>query len=144
MPKSYASTIVNASADTVWSYVRDFANLHEWLPSIETCKIVGDAEAKVGAVRELTAQGGEAVFHERLTLLDDEARRYTYEFIDSPLPVWEYRSEMRVAPVTDSGQTFIEWWGDFEADEKDDAAMAEFFTKNVYGSGLETLHKRFS
>jgi carbon monoxide dehydrogenase subunit G len=142
MPKSYASTIVNASADTVWSYVRDYANLNEWLPSIETCEIEGDIPAdQVGAVRRLAT--GDAVFHERLTLLDDEGRRYGYEFVDSPLPVRDYRSEIRVAPVTDSGRAFVEWWGEFDADEKDAESMTEFFTKAVYGTGLETLGKRF-
>jgi hypothetical protein len=144
MPKSYASTVVNASADTVWSSIRDFAKLDEWLPPIETCEIEGDAAAdQIGAVRRLTAQGGDAVFHERLTVFDEEGRRYAYEFVDSPLPVRDYRSEIRVAQVTDSGQAFVEWWGEFNADEKDVEAMTTFFTKNVYGAGLESLRKRF-
>ena len=146
MPKSYASTVVNASADTVWSFVRDFANLDEWLASIETCEIQGDTPAdQAGAVRRLTAQGGEAVFHERLVRFDDTERRYAYEFVDSPLPVRGYRSEIRVAPVTDSSreQAFVEWWGDFDADEKDVEAMRKFFTKAVYGTGLADLRNRF-
>jgi hypothetical protein len=145
MPKPYASTIVNAPADTVWSFVRDFSNLHEWLPSIETCAIEGDARPdEPGAVRRLTAQGGEAVFHERLVDFADEGRSYAYEFVDSPLPVRDYRAGIRVAPVTDSGQAFVEWWGEFEADDKDAEPMTEFFTKNVYGAGLATLHDRFA
>jgi hypothetical protein len=144
MPKSYASTVISASADTVWSLVRDFANLDEWLPAIETCEIQGDTPAgQVGAVRRLTAQGGESVFDERLVSFDEAGRRYAYEFVASPLPVRGYRSEIRVAPVTDSGQAFVEWWGDFDADEKDVEAMTAFFTKAVYGSGLESLRKRF-
>lgn len=144
MPKSYASTVINASADTVWSFVRDFANLDEWLPSIETCEIQGDTPAgQVGAVRRLTSQGGASVFHERLVAFDDAGRRYAYEFVDSPLPVRGYRSEIRVAPVTDSGHAFVEWWGDFDADEQDLEPMSKFFTETVYGSGLENLRKHF-
>jgi ribosome-associated toxin RatA of RatAB toxin-antitoxin module len=144
MPKSYASAVINASADTVWSYVRDFANLDEWLPSIETCDVQDDMPAdQIGAIRRLTALGGDAVFHERLVSFDDEERSYAYEFVDSPLPVRNYRSQIRVAPVTDSGQAFVEWWGDFDADEKDLEAMRGFFTTGVYGSGLEALRKRF-
>jgi hypothetical protein len=143
MPTSYASTIVNAPADTVWAYLRDFANLHEWLPSIETCEIEAGA-GEVGAVRRLTAQGGEAVFRERLVAFDDTGRSYAYEFVDSPLPVRDYRSEIRVAPVTDSGQAFVEWWGDFAADDKDADGMTKFFTKNIYGAGLAALRERFA
>ena len=145
MPKSYASTIVNAPAATVWAYVRDFANLHEWLASIETCEIEGGARPdQVGAVRRLTAQGGDAVFHERLVSFDDEDRSYGYEFVDSPLPVRGYRSQIRVAPVTDSGQAFVEWWGEFEAADEDVEPMVEFFAKNIYGAGLAALRDRFA
>src|SRR3954454_16023157 len=50
MPRSYASAVINASADEVWSYVRDFANLGEWLSSIETCEIEGGGDVRVGSV----------------------------------------------------------------------------------------------
>jgi hypothetical protein len=144
MPKSYASTIVNAPADTVWSYVRDFSNLHEWLPAIETCEIEGGAGAdEIGAVRLLTATGGDARFRERLVAFDDAGRSYAYEFVESPLPVRDYRSQIRVAPVTDSGQAFVEWWGDFTADDEQLEPMSKFFTKNVYGAGLASLRERF-
>ena len=76
MPKSYASTIINAPADTVWSFVHHYDNLDEWLPSIETCEMEDGARAdEVGAVRRLTAAGGDAVFRERLVSFDDEVAR---------------------------------------------------------------------
>ncbi|HEU5160242.1 MAG TPA: SRPBCC family protein [Streptosporangiaceae bacterium] len=145
MPQSYASTVVNAPAATVWSYIRDFANLHEWLPSIETCELEGDAAAdEVGAVRRLGTQPGQPPIRERLVFFDDEDRSYAYEFIESPLPVRDYRSRIRVATVTDTGQAFIEWRGEFSADENDVDAMVKFFTENVYGAGLASLRDRFA
>jgi hypothetical protein len=145
MLKAYASTIVNAPADTVWAYLRDFSNLHEWQPSIETCEIEGDAAPEqIGAIRRLTAQGGQAVFRERLVSFDDDGRSYSYEFLVSPLPVRDYRSTLRVAPVTDSGQAFVEWRGEFGADDNDAEPMIKFFAENVYGAGLGTLAGRFA
>lgn len=144
MPKSYASTVINAPADKVWAYLGDFSNLDEWHPVIESCEIEGDDRPdQVGAIRRLTAQGGQAVFRERLVAFDDEGRSLTYEIVESPLPVRDYRSTIRVASVTDSGRTFVEWWGDFAADDKDVEPMTRFFTKDVYGDGLATLHDRF-
>jgi hypothetical protein len=149
MPKPYASAVVNAQADTVWGYLRDFSNLDEWQPAIESCEIEGAVRAdEVGAVRRLTAQGGQAVFRERLVAFDDEGRSLTYVFVESPLPVRDYRSTIRVAPVTDSaagtGQTFVEWWGEFAADDKDAEAMTKFFAKDVYGDGLAALRERYA
>jgi uncharacterized protein YndB with AHSA1/START domain len=145
MPKPYASTVISAPADTVWAYLRDFSNLDEWAPSIESCEIEADARPdQVGAVRRLTAQGGQAVFRERLLAFDDEGRSFSYEFVESPLPVRDYRSTIRVVPVTDSGQAFVEWWGEFAADDKDAEPMTELFTKNIYGSGLAALGDRYA
>jgi Polyketide cyclase / dehydrase and lipid transport len=145
MPKPYASTLVNAPAETVWAYLRDFSNLDEWAPSIDSCEIEGGAQAdQVGAIRLLSAQGGRAVFRERLVAFDDEGRSYAYEFLESPLPVRDYRSTIRVAPVTDSGQAFVEWWGEFAADDKDAGPMTELFAKDVYGAGLSALRDRYA
>lgn len=145
MPKPYASTVVNAPADTVWSYLRDYSNLDEWLPAIDSCEIQGGARRdEVGAIRRLTAQNGEAVFEERLVAFDDQGRSYSYQFVESPLPVRDYRSTIRVAPVTDSGQAFVEWWGEFTADDQDAGPMTEFFAKDVYGAGLTSLRDRYS
>jgi hypothetical protein len=149
MPKPYASAVINAQADTVWAYLRDFSNLDEWQPVIESCEIEGDTRPnEVGAVRRLTAQGGQAVFRERLVAFDDAGRSFTYEFVDSPLPVRDYRSTIRVAPVTDSvadsGRAFVEWWGEFAADDKDAEPMTKFFAKDVYGDGLASLRDRYA
>jgi Polyketide cyclase / dehydrase and lipid transport len=145
MPKSYASTVINAPTDTVWAYVRDFSNLDEWQPAIESCEIEGGARPdQVGAIRRLTAQGGQATFRERLIAFDDEGRSLTYEFVESPLPVRDYRSTIRVAPVTNTGQTFVEWWGEFAADDKDAEPMTKFFAKDVYGDGLDSLRDRYA
>lgn len=149
MPKSYASTVINAPADKVWVYLRDFSNLDEWLPSIESCEIEDGARPdQVGTVRRLTTQGGQAAIRERLLAFDDEGRSYSYQFVESPLPVRDYRSTIRVAPVTDpatdTGQAFVEWWGEFAADDKDAEAMTEFFTKDVYSAGLAELRGRYA
>jgi hypothetical protein len=34
MPKPYASTVLPASADRAWEYLRDFAGISEWHPGI--------------------------------------------------------------------------------------------------------------
>ena len=149
MPKPYASAVINATADEVWSYVRDFGNIAEWLPSIETCEIEAGAEgeagsggASVGVVRRLTG-ANDAVFRERLVALSDADRSLSYEFVESPFPVRFLRATVRVAPVTDSGQAFVEWWGVFDADAGDEERMVKIFTKAVYAAGLEGLGEHF-
>jgi polyketide cyclase/dehydrase/lipid transport protein len=143
MGTSYASAVINASADEVWAIVRDFGELAEWAPSIESCEIEGGGDGTlVGAVRRLSTAGG--VFRERLVALSDADRSLSYEFVESPLPVRKVLATMRVAPVTATGGAFVEWSSEFDADAKDEEMVTKIFTKAVYAAGLDALGKHFS
>ncbi|GAA4228457.1 SRPBCC family protein [Streptosporangium album] len=136
---AYASTVLNASADEVWDYLRDFGNLAEWLPGITLCEIEEGDDSQPGTVRRLEGTGG--TFRERLLTLDDGSRSASYEIIESPLPVRDYRAVHRVSPVTDSGRAFVEWSATFEADDEEE--MTKIFTRGVFEPGLASLHKCF-
>ncbi|MEU8378772.1 SRPBCC family protein [Streptosporangium sp. NPDC048865] len=136
---AYASTVINASADEVWKYLRDFGNVAEWLPGVTGCEIEDGGDPLPGAVRRLDSLAG--VIRERLLTLDDASRSATYEILESPLPVRDYRAVYRVAPVTDSGRAFVEWSATFEAD--DEAEVATFVVQLIFAPGLAALHERF-
>jgi carbon monoxide dehydrogenase subunit G len=143
MPKPYASAVLPVSADRVWEYIRDFGNLADWHPGIASGEMEDGAGDQVGRVRRLAGPGGEE-FRERLVALDDAARSYTYEMIGGPFPMRFYRATLRVAPVTDTGHAFVEWEGDFDADEKDEATLSQTFARGVFATGLTALQERFS
>ncbi|MFV2174460.1 SRPBCC family protein [Actinomadura sp. LOL_016] len=143
MPRSYASTVLNAPADEVWSYLRDFANVAEWMPGVETGVIEDGGPAdRIGCVRRLIGPG-DSVFRERLTALDDEGRAYRYEILECPLPVRDVRGKLRVTPVTGTGRSFVEWSADFSADAADELAMGRTLERGIYSTGLEALARRF-
>lgn len=143
MARAYASGVVNASADEVWSVVRDFNGLPDWHPAIEGSEITEGTNGSVGAVRTLALSGGGAV-SERLLALDDTDRTYTYEFTDAgPFPVRTYRSTIRVAPVTDAGAAFVEWSCWFDADATDEPGLVKQYGKGVYATGIGALQTRF-
>ncbi|POM22443.1 Polyketide cyclase / dehydrase and lipid transport [Actinomadura rubteroloni] len=142
MPRPYASAVLNATADEVWAYVRDFAGLAAWMPGVDTAVIEdGGPGDRIGCVRRLIGPG--SVFRERLTALDDAARRYAYETLSCPLPVRDVRGRIRVAPVPGTGRALIEWSGTFTADPADERAMERTFSGGIYGGGLEALSRRF-
>ncbi|MER7544382.1 SRPBCC family protein [Spirillospora sp. NPDC127506] len=143
MPRSYASAVLDATADEVWSYLRDFGNLAEWMPGVQTGVIEdGGPGDRVGCVRRLIGPG-DSVFRERLISLDDAGRGYSYEIVESPLPVRGARGRLRVAPVTATGQAFVEWWADFSADAGDEEAMTKTLAEGIYATGLSALAERF-
>lgn len=142
MPRPYASAVVPADPDDVWRLVRDFDGLPGWHPAISASELSTGTAAEVGAVRELTlADGGVVV--ERLVTLDDAARSCTYEILQSPFAVRRYVATIRVTPVTESGQTFVEWWSEYDADSGAEAELSALFANGVYAAGLSALRTRF-
>lgn len=140
MPVPYASAVIPADAAAVWQAVRPFDALSVWHPDIAVSELEGDAQpTEIGAVRHLRLADGETEVRERLVAFDDTARSYTYEFVTSPFPVRSYRSTIRVAPVTDSGHSFVEWWAIYDADAADEAELTATFADGVYTTGLAGL-----
>lgn len=139
MTLSYASAVIPASADRVWSIVRDFNGLPETHPGIASSTIEGGAApAEVGCVRALTlADGGQV--RERLVALDDRDRSYTYEILTSPFPIRSYVATIRVRPVTSGDESFVEWYAHFDADAADEAKLDETFSSGVFATGLGGL-----
>ena len=111
--------VVNAPVDKVWATMRNFHDM-SWAPGVITsCVAVGDtAGDAVGAQRVLNE-----AFHETLRSIDDTALRLTYTIDDGPGPVSKqavknYVGDLRVAPITENGTSFVEWQSSYEsADE---------------------------
>jgi polyketide cyclase/dehydrase/lipid transport protein len=142
MPRPYASGVVPASADAVWSHIRDFNGLPDWHPAIVASELTSGSGGEVGAVRRLTLGDGGVVV-ERLLVLDDPDRSFTYEFVENPFGARRYVAAVRVAPVTASGEAFVEWWAEFDSDAADEQRLTDFFADGVYATGIGALREHF-
>jgi len=78
-----------------------------------------------------------------LTALDDARRTFTYELVEHPFPVRRSVSTLRVLPVVDTGEAFVEWSAESEEDATDSAG-AQALVEELYGSGLTALRQRFA
>jgi hypothetical protein len=144
MPKPYASGVVPASADDVWQIVRQFNGLADWHPIISESKIESGSAQEVGAIRRLTLADGSQVA-ERLLMLNDDDRSYTYAFTDpGAMPVRSYKSTVRVAPITATGQAFVEWWAWFDSEAAVERDMSKTYSEAVYAAGIAALAERFT
>ncbi len=146
MARSYRSAVIPAPVERVWSVVRDFDGMPLWHPAIASSEIE-DARpaAEVGCVRHLSLPDG-ATIRERLVALDEPGRSCTYEILDGPFPIRSYRAVIRVAPITGSGETFVEWYGDYDpetAGPEAERQLEETFGDTVYAPGLSGLRKHF-
>lgn len=144
MPRAYASTVITAPVEQVWDVVRDFNTLNTWHPAIEDSSLDSGSGGDVGAVRRLTLGGGGGVVVERLLRLDDVDHLFTYEILESPFAVRRYVATLQLVPISDTDQTFGQWWAEYDAEGADEAELTTFFSGAVFGDGLAALKKRYA
>lgn len=123
---------INTTADKAWSAIGDFCGIKNWHPSIVSCELQNEITANV---RILTTKDG-AKFIEQAIYWNDQTRAYSYRNLESPLPVENYTSTIRVLPI-DSGKVNIVWISAFKPIGP--AAKAKSLVSETYSAGLKTL-----
>jgi uncharacterized protein YndB with AHSA1/START domain len=132
MARAYASIILKAPVETVWSIVRDFNALPKWTGGgVTTSKIEKGLDADVvGCVRAFHLANGVLV-RERLLMLDDAKRCFTYNFETPAFPVKNYLATLRLYPVTHTDQTF--------AAPGDEGKYQKIVSNDVFAGNFKSL-----
>jgi hypothetical protein len=143
MATAYASTIIDAPVETVWSLVRDFNGLPSWIPAVGDSTIEEGLDSDVvGCVRAFHI--GEQLVRERLLSLDDRFYTFTYNFETPAFPVKNYLARMTLIPVTKGDRTFAEWTADFDEAPGDEGKYVEIVSKNVFQGGWDALKAKIA
>jgi uncharacterized protein YndB with AHSA1/START domain len=141
MARAYASIILKAPVETVWSLVRNFNGLPLWAPAIAKSKIEGGLDADVvGCVRSFHTQDGGHI-RERLLALDDANYTFTYNFEKPAFPVKNYLATLRLYPVTATDHTFAEWTATFDEAPEDAGKYERIVSKDVFAANFKNLAK---
>jgi hypothetical protein len=143
MVQVYVSSVIDASADTVWSRIRDFNGMPQWHPSIVDSRIEnGQPADRVGSIRQIQTKDGGTI-RERLLALSDYEYSFSYEILESPMGVANYVSTLKLTPVTDGARCFAEWSAEFECEEGRERELAESVGQGVFQGGFDALKRHF-
>lgn len=135
----YRSMILNAPIDGVWAAVRDFDGVAHWNPAVAASRMESGAPTLIGGIRQLDIADG-SVFRETLLAHSDLEHFYTYDIIDSPLPVQNYISTHRFLPITHSAQTLGIWESTFDCAPDQAEAMEKIVGDQIYIGGMQGLN----
>jgi hypothetical protein len=119
----------------IWAIVGDFCAIKTWHPVVEDC-----VETKEGDVifRTLSLKGGGTI-KEKLTGKDDLS--YSYEIVESPLPVKNYKSKLWLEVDDEPDRSVIYWQSDFDANgASDDDAKAKI--TDVLAAGVKGIKQQ--
>ena len=123
---------LQTSPAQVWKVIGDFCSIAEWHPVIASCE---QSEKGGATYRKLTTTDG-GVLVEKLIERSDEAMSYTYTIVESPLPVVDYVSTLRVGTQGYGARVF--WSGTFSAEGASDQQAIEVIA-GIYQAGLKGI-----
>lgn len=137
---SISKTIaIDAPAAEVWDKVKDFNALNTWHPAVAKTEILKGDNNKVGATRLLTLNDGGTI-EEDLLAWDETTMTYSYNIIQSVLPVSDYEATLTVELITDTSTKII-WSASFNAGKGADDDTARNTISGIFDAGLENLTK---
>ena len=143
MVQVYASSVIDASADTVWSRIRDFNGLPLWHPAIADSRIENNQPPdRVGCVRHFHLRDG-GMIREKLLALSDYDYSCSYEILESPMGVDNYVATLKLMPVTDGNRCFAEWSAEFECAPGREEELAASIGGGVFQGGFDALKRHF-
>ena len=126
---------LNVAADELWKLIGGFNALPDWHPAVEKSELEDE-----GSIRKLSLAGGGTIV-EKLIKKSDTERLYSYSIEDSPLPVANYTSTIRV--VDDGkGNAQVEWSSEFTPKGVSDNDAIQVI-QGIYQAGFDNLKKMF-
>ena len=136
MAEAFYSIVLDHSAESVWATIRPFGH-YAWA-GVEAETIIEDGKAddQVGAVRHVAMPG--RTIRQKLLAHSDLERSYTYSFCE-PAPVPNCIATIRVAPVAESCQAFVEWRATFDCAPEERARWVEQFELKGFAVWLTAL-----
>ncbi|WP_171179155.1 SRPBCC family protein [Ruegeria sp. HKCCD8929] len=135
----FRSMIIEAPVAAVWSAVRAFDGVASWNPAVVKATMETGSATAPGSIRHLDISDG-TVFRETLLELSDLDRFYTYDIIDSPLPVRNYVSTHRFVPITHTNQTLGIWESRFDCEAGQETELAAVVGDQIYVGGMTGLN----
>ncbi len=128
--------VLDVPPSTSWALLGDFNGLNRWHPAVIKSELVeGNGKSK-GSKRILTLGDGGKI-HETLIDYNDQGMTYTYKITESPLPVSDYVSTIKIER-NDKGTSTVTWSSTFNAKGVSDEKAIEVIS-GVYDAGLSSL-----
>jgi hypothetical protein len=119
--------------EDVWALIGDFCAIKNWHPVVADC--VQEQEGDV-IYRTLALKNGGKI-KEKLTAKDETS--YSYEIVESPLPVKNYKATLTVEEDTDSPErSEVEWEASFDANGASDED-AEKTIAGIFEAGIKSI-----
>src|SRR6185503_6532544 len=138
MAEAFYSIVLDHPPDAAWSVIRPFGHYGWAGVAAETTIEEGKADTEVGAVRCVSMPG--RTIRQKLLAHSDRERSYSYSFLE-PAPVRNYVATIRVTPVVETRQAFVDWRASFDCAPEERERWLEQFEQKGFAVWLAALRR---
>src|SRR5262245_20579961 len=121
----------------IWGVVGDFCAIKKWQPAVADCVETKEGDA---TTRTVTLKDGGKI-KDKLSGTEDVG--YTYENLETSLPVKNYKSKLWLEVDDEPNRSIIYWQADFDAsgasDDEAKAKVTQFLADGVKGIKKQAL-----
>ena len=118
----------------VWEVVGGFCAIKNWHPAVAECEEITEGD---DVFRILTLQDGGKI-KEQLTDKGDTS--YSYEIVESPLPVKNYKATLKVGEDDEENRVEIVWKSEFDANGASDDEAKQVIV-GIFEDGVKGIKK---
>lgn len=118
----------------VWAVVGGFCAVKNWHPAVAECEEITEGD---DVFRILTLGDGGKI-KERLT--DKGETSYSYEIVESPLPVKNYKATLKVGEDDEPERIEIVWKSEFDANGVSDDEAKKIIA-GIFEDGVKNIKK---
>jgi len=119
----------------IWAVAGDFCAIKNWHPAVADCVEEKESDA---VLRTLTLKDGGKI-KEKLTGTEDQG--YSYEILESPLPVKNYKAKLWLEVDDEPDRAVIYWQADFDASGASDEDAKEKIT-TILADGVKGIKQQ--
>jgi hypothetical protein len=120
----------------IWAIAGDFCSIKDWHPLVADCQETKEGDA---TIRTLTLKNGGKI---KEKLLESDDTSYSYEIVESPLLVKNYKAKLSVEPDDRaSDHTTIVWEASFDANGAEDDAATKTIS-DIFFAGLKGIKQK--
>ena len=130
------SADIPASPETVWKTISKFCSIGQWHPAVEKCDPTDEGRQEFPGDH---AEGRRRRSRKSRPATSDADMSYSYKILESPLPVTNYKSTIKVEK-SGSGSK-VTWMGTFDAKGAPDA-KAEEVIGGIYEAGFKGIAEK--
>jgi hypothetical protein len=119
----------------IWEHAGGFCAIKTWHPAVAECLEEKDGDT---VFRTLTLKDGGKI-REKLTGTEDHS--YTYEIVESPLPVKNYKARLWLEVDDEPERSVIFWQSDFDANGASDDDAKKKIT-DIFAAGVKGIKQK--